>query len=199
MKQASYIDTFINWDTNGRATRSEFWTYAFVNFLVSISIFVLSRITENQFFSVGFAIISFFPSIAVSIRRLHDSGNSGWNVLWGLPIVNLIGIFILIYMYCLPSDDDNQYGEDPNQEFKINKIKEKAENDAKKVLNKKNEEELYNEFYQQALNKTETNTKKPMKPRKRRKSKYDDGEERTNRLIEDLEDAPDWAFDKLKY
>jgi uncharacterized membrane protein YhaH (DUF805 family) len=57
--------------------------------------------------SVIFTILTFFPSLAVSIRRLHDINKSGW---WVLLMFTLIGIIPLIYWACLPSNmNENRY------------------------------------------------------------------------------------------
>jgi uncharacterized membrane protein YhaH (DUF805 family) len=55
------------------------------------------------------------PGIAVSLRRLHDIGKSGWWFLLGvIPIVNFIGIFVLLYFYIQDSQPgENEYGPNP--------------------------------------------------------------------------------------
>ncbi|MEA3047456.1 MAG: hypothetical protein QOJ53_1788 [Sphingomonadales bacterium] len=55
------------------------------------------------------------PGLAVTIRRLHDTDRSGWNLLWGaLPIV---GGFILLYFYvCDGTGGPNRFGPDPKGE-----------------------------------------------------------------------------------
>jgi uncharacterized membrane protein YhaH (DUF805 family) len=55
------------------------------------------------------------PSIAVSTRRLHDIGRSGW---WQLLIFTGLGIFVLIYWYAQDSDSNpNKYGTSPKFDF----------------------------------------------------------------------------------
>jgi uncharacterized membrane protein YhaH (DUF805 family) len=57
------------------------------------------------------------PSLAVSIRRLHDTGKSGWWILLGvIPIINFIGIFVLLFFYVQDSQaGENQYGPNPKE------------------------------------------------------------------------------------
>ncbi len=51
------------------------------------------------------------PSIAVAIRRLHDTSRSGWWIL--LVLIPIVGWIILIVFYCQDSHGDNQYGPSP--------------------------------------------------------------------------------------
>ena len=52
------------------------------------------------------------PSIAVGVRRLHDTNRSGWWILIGL--VPCVGFIILIVFYAMEGvRGDNQYGPDP--------------------------------------------------------------------------------------
>lgn len=73
-------------DFNGSATRSEFWWWALFNLIASMALGVLSHKLSAVFF---FATL--LPYLAVTARRLHDTGRSGWMQLIGLiPIVGLI-------------------------------------------------------------------------------------------------------------
>lgn len=52
------------------------------------------------------------PGIAVSVRRLHDIGKSGWYLLVGF--IPLIGVFILLYFMVVDSNPgNNEYGPNP--------------------------------------------------------------------------------------
>ncbi len=53
----------------------------------------------------------FLPSLAVAIRRLHDTSRSGWWVLIGL--IPIVGWIVLIVFYVQDSHPDNQYGPSP--------------------------------------------------------------------------------------
>lgn len=85
---------------SGRARRSEFWFF-------SLFSCIISWIPIVNF--LGIALI--IPGIAVAVRRLHDTGRSGWWFLLALvPLVNLV----LIYFYILDSiPGSNEYGENP--------------------------------------------------------------------------------------
>jgi len=127
---------------DGRASRSEFWYYTLFYIIGSILVgFVDSLFGTSYTYematntmatgntevaaaaftqSIGYlsAIYSLgllIPSFAVSIRRLHDIGKSGWWLLLGMiPFVNFIGIFVLLYFYVQDSQPgENAYGENP--------------------------------------------------------------------------------------
>ena len=50
----------------------------------------------------------FLPSLAVMVRRLHDTGRTGWWVLIGL--IPFIGWIVLLIFALLDSTGDNEYG-----------------------------------------------------------------------------------------
>jgi uncharacterized membrane protein YhaH (DUF805 family) len=58
---------------------------------------------------VGLALL--LPSIAVAIRRLHDTSRTGWWILIGL--IPIVGWIILIVFYVQDSHPDNKYGPSP--------------------------------------------------------------------------------------
>jgi uncharacterized membrane protein YhaH (DUF805 family) len=105
-----------------RASRSAFWWWQL--FVLSVSI-VLS-IIDGQFFGnhrdIGFLegifnLITFFPGLAVSVRRLHDIDRSGWWVL--ISLVPLIGLIILIVWWCKPTRlGPNRFGPMPYDYFR---------------------------------------------------------------------------------
>ncbi|HSF34700.1 MAG TPA: DUF805 domain-containing protein [Nocardioides sp.] len=57
------------------------------------------------------ALALFLPSLAVGVRRLHDTDRSGWWILIGL--IPIIGWILLIVWFCTDSKPDNQYGPNP--------------------------------------------------------------------------------------
>ncbi len=87
---------------NGRASRSEYWWWALSTIICCIPI--LGWI-------YGLAIL--VPSIALGVRRLHDTGRSGWWLL--VNLVPFIGGLIILYFMLQPSQEgDSQYGPMPN-------------------------------------------------------------------------------------
>ena len=80
-------------DVNGRTTRYEFWAFQ----TVSLFIFLLAALVGFMFnaYRVVFEIFALYflaPATTVSIRRLHDLGQSGW---WALPIAGC-GLLLLL-------------------------------------------------------------------------------------------------------
>lgn len=114
-------------DFKTRATRSEYWWYTLFIWIASMVIqapyfFHWDEVTAAppeapfvlpvvEVINVIFGLLTIIPGIAVSIRRLHDVGRSGWwLLLWFLPI---IGWIPLIYWACKASTEANQWGENP--------------------------------------------------------------------------------------
>ena len=106
----------------GRARRAEFWWFVLCNFIVSMvlqTLFGAVLLTAEEgggsplaFIPVLYTLAVLIPSIAVGVRRLHDSGRSGWWILIGL--VPLIGAIVLIVFYVQDSNPgDNEYGANP--------------------------------------------------------------------------------------
>lgn len=105
---------------SGRANRSEFWFFILFSTLLSLVwelLLTLLAVVTN--FPVALAGILNLavplylcsPTISVSIRRLHDTGRSGWWYL--LMLIPYLGWIILLIFYCLDSGKDNKYGVNP--------------------------------------------------------------------------------------
>lgn len=92
----------------GRACRSEYWYWVLFNALVGI---ILGWI---PYLGTILSILLILPSIAVSVRRLHDIGKSGWWYL--LSFIPIIGWFAMIYFCVLDSKPGvNEYGPNPKE------------------------------------------------------------------------------------
>ena len=91
-------------DFSGRSTRSEFWWFSLFQILSVIAVSIVL-----PFLSVLYTLILFIPAIAVSIRRLHDIGKSGW---WLLAIlIPLIGgILLLVFWIKASEQSSNKWG-----------------------------------------------------------------------------------------
>jgi uncharacterized membrane protein YhaH (DUF805 family) len=99
-----------------RAARSEYWYYALFLLIAGLATllidFAIFGPRDIGPVNAIFTLATIFPSLAVSVRRLHDIGRSGWFLL--LAIIPLIGLIILIYWACQPSDPQpNKYGPAP--------------------------------------------------------------------------------------
>jgi uncharacterized membrane protein YhaH (DUF805 family) len=59
-----------------------------------------------------YALALLIPGIAVAVRRLHDTGRSGWWILIGLvPFVG--GIILIVFLVQDGTPGDNQFGSNP--------------------------------------------------------------------------------------
>jgi len=113
---------------SGRATRGEFWYFTLLNMIFTILLGILDVVTGSYltgsgiwFLSGGYALALFLPSIAVSIRRLHDTDRSGWWV--GILMVPVIGIIVFyIFMVQNSKPGENRYGPNPKEAKEIWKI-----------------------------------------------------------------------------
>jgi uncharacterized membrane protein YhaH (DUF805 family) len=85
---------------NGRASRSAFWWF----FVGAIIIDVIGAIIGNAAHAVAIQYIIYvivaIVTISLSVRRLHDSGKSGF--WWLIGFIPIIGTITLIVFYCLP-------------------------------------------------------------------------------------------------
>ena len=96
----------------GRASKSEFWWF---QLLWSASIFIMFIFEGSEsviYFFIGIIVIIFIPLLTVGIRRLHDTGKSGFNYFWSL--VPFIGsLIVLAFMLGDGTKGRNQYGANP--------------------------------------------------------------------------------------
>ena len=85
-----YIDALRHYAVfTGRATRSSFWTFFFINIAVEFVMgFIEGFLDMPGIASSLFYFAILIPTIAVGVRRMHDVDRSGWWVL--LPIGNII-------------------------------------------------------------------------------------------------------------
>lgn len=104
---------------DGRSRRKEYWSFALLVFVVSWVIGMIEGALglSSMFFLYGplsllFGLAVLIPGIAVGIRRLHDTGRSGWLIL--LAFIPIVGVIALIYFAVLEGDKGtNAYGADP--------------------------------------------------------------------------------------
>lgn len=108
-------------DFSGRASRREYWMFVLINSIILIILeFIdfkmgtLSNGIEVGFLSGIYSLAVFIPSLAVSIRRLHDVGKSGWFLLISLiPVIGSIWLLILYIKDSAPGN--NVFGPNPNE------------------------------------------------------------------------------------
>jgi uncharacterized membrane protein YhaH (DUF805 family) len=106
---------------NGRARRTEFWMFALFNLLFGIGAMILDNVLGLTFgmlgygaFYVLYSLAVLIPGLAVSVRRLHDIGKSGWMIL--VALIPIIGAIWLIVLYATDSNPgENAYGPNPKE------------------------------------------------------------------------------------
>jgi len=79
---------------NGRASRSAYWWFALFTFLITIVVDIISAATGAKALQYAFSAVIFLVSLALQIRRLHDTNRSGFWVLLDLTIIGGIVVFI---------------------------------------------------------------------------------------------------------
>ncbi|NPC92020.1 DUF805 domain-containing protein [Bacillus sp. WMMC1349] len=124
----------------GRARRKEYWMFFLFDSLVRIAIALVGGViggliggTIEGFFAgivlgfylgaVIYSLAVLIPTLAVSVRRLHDTGKSGlWMLLslgFIIPLLNIILGLVLTVFYCFDSEEkENQYGPNPKADLK---------------------------------------------------------------------------------
>lgn len=97
----------------GRLGVGGYWRFVAVNILISIVVNIL--VTISSVFLVVAVIVwlaLLIPGLAATVRRLHDTGKSGWFILIGL--IPLVGLIVLIVWTVKEGDSDvNEYGAPP--------------------------------------------------------------------------------------
>lgn len=97
----------------GRARRKEYWMFVLFNAIVSIVLAIVESLTGLESMLTGlYSLAVLLPSLAVSVRRLHDTGRSGWWLL--ISLIPLIGAIVLLVFTVQDSQEgENQYGPNP--------------------------------------------------------------------------------------
>lgn len=103
----------------GRARRKEYWYFVLFNILFGIVAMIIDRMLGLSYGLYGYgpiyglySLALIIPSLAVSVRRLHDVGRSGWMLL--VALIPLIGFFWLLFLFVTEGDaGTNDFGPNP--------------------------------------------------------------------------------------
>lgn len=111
IKTVGFIDAiklfFVRYvDFKGRSTRSEYW-FAYL-FTGLVGGFLGTMLPDISWI---WTLATLIPGIAISIRRMHDAGKSGWYLL--MSLIPLVGWIFVLVKLCTASVDDNQWGPFP--------------------------------------------------------------------------------------
>lgn len=103
-------------DFSARSSRSEYWWFYLFCLLVNAFLLIVDA---DSYSDAGFVVLAgifnlaiFIPSLAVSVRRLHDTDRSGWWLL--IALIPLVGFIVLLIWSCTRgTSGDNRFGPDP--------------------------------------------------------------------------------------
>jgi uncharacterized membrane protein YhaH (DUF805 family) len=107
----SGFDNYANF--TGRASRAAFWWWFLFGVLVGIAANILDAIFGSYPVFSGIAGLALLlPDLAIGVRRLHDTGRTGWWLL--IALIPLIGFIVLLIFYLEQGDEgENEYGPPP--------------------------------------------------------------------------------------
>jgi uncharacterized membrane protein YhaH (DUF805 family) len=108
-------------DFSGRARRREYWVFTLISAALNIGLVVADVLIGTYDEESGFGLLSaiyalafFLPSLAVTVRRLHDTDRSGWWMLiYFAPCVG--GIVLLLFLVSDSTPGENRYGPSPKE------------------------------------------------------------------------------------
>ncbi|MFM7195361.1 MAG: DUF805 domain-containing protein [Bacteroidota bacterium] len=103
----------------GRARRSEFWMFLLFNLIFAVVATILDNILGTTIDPLPYGLIYllyvlavFIPGLAVTVRRLHDVGKSGW--MYFIVLIPLVGaIWLLVLLATDSNPGENKYGANP--------------------------------------------------------------------------------------
>ena len=94
---------------SGRATRPEYWWFVAFTFTAGVALMIIDLVTGTGGLWTLFTLGTFLPSLAVTFRRLHDTGRAAWWLL--IVLVPFLGPVILVVWAATAGDPGpNKYG-----------------------------------------------------------------------------------------
>ncbi len=112
-----YLSVWSNYaQFNGRARREEFWHFVLFNAIAYIVMGMLMVVSFSFAILIGLYYLAvFIPMLALSVRRMHDVGKSGWYIL--VSAIPLVGVIWYLVLLCTAGEEGtNEYGPDPKAE-----------------------------------------------------------------------------------
>lgn len=97
---------------SGRARRQEYWMFFLFNMIVTFVCGFVDSMFNTYIFMPVYLLATIIPSLSVTVRRLHDTGRSGWWIL--ISFVPLIGSLVLLIFTLMDGNtSENDYGSNP--------------------------------------------------------------------------------------
>jgi uncharacterized membrane protein YhaH (DUF805 family) len=115
---SSYLSAFKNYaNFSGRTRRRDYWLFVLVHLAVALVSLLPAMLGDGLPFMIPFYLYflaTLVPVLALIVRRLHDTGKSGWWYL--VNFVPLVGEIVFIVFMCIEGEyGPNRYGEDPRE------------------------------------------------------------------------------------
>jgi uncharacterized membrane protein YhaH (DUF805 family) len=117
-------------DFGGRSRRKEYWMFSLFNCIFSAPVYLAGLLLKGT--AIGVTLLALYmayclaitiPSMSVMVRRLHDTGRSGW--WWLIALIPIVGgIILLVFLVQDSEPKSNLWGPSPKKELKI--VDEKA-------------------------------------------------------------------------
>ena len=85
---------------SGRASRSAFWWFFLGAIIIDIIGAIIGRSVHAVVIQYVISVIVALATLSLSVRRLHDTGKSGF--WWLIGFIPIIGTITLLVFYCLP-------------------------------------------------------------------------------------------------
>ena len=108
-------------DFSGRASRSEYWWFYLFTVMVSLGLGLLIGSLGDTPAALLLGLLPIgliIPGLATLIRRIHDSGRSGWWLLIALiPVLGVISLFVLTLLPSTPGANRYGQGRSPSDPF----------------------------------------------------------------------------------
>ena len=117
-----YLEALKNYAVfSGRSRRKEYWYFVLFNIIVDIVLAGIDALlgTFSSASNIGllsgiYSLAVLIPTLAVTVRRLHDIDRTGWWLLIGLvPLIG--GIVLLVFALLEGTPGSNRYGATPKE------------------------------------------------------------------------------------
>ncbi|MER6123590.1 DUF805 domain-containing protein [Streptomyces sp. NPDC001795] len=108
-----YVDVLKKYAVfSGRARRQEYWMFFLFNVIISIVLAIIDNAAGTSILGLLYTLAVLLPGLGVTVRRLHDTGKSGWWIL--ISLIPLVGTIILIVFLATDGQPEpNQHGANP--------------------------------------------------------------------------------------
>ena len=120
-------------DFESSSSRKEYWMFVLFNIVFSSIASVIS-----PKISMLYSLFIFIPALAVTVRRLHDVGKSGWMLL--IIFIPLIGPIWLLYLLLQKGDSLNEFFANDNSYAQTEKQQEQTSEEKKSCCSNEEEE-----------------------------------------------------------